>query len=119
LAYGNYHEGPARGNTMTAMLDLPRARVTPPKAPCTADPDRWADGDNDPALRAACRGCFRRFDCAKGALDTKGAEGIWSGIFIPPNRDWRGRNHALLRLQSLATIGGHVVTDATAKPSRP
>jgi WhiB family redox-sensing transcriptional regulator len=104
---------------MTVMLDLPRTKVAPPTAPCTADPDRWADGENDPALRALCRGCYRRFDCAKDALNTRGAEGIWSGIFIPPNRDWRGRNHALLRLRSLATIGGHVVPDVPARHPRP
>ncbi|MDP9115679.1 MAG: WhiB family transcriptional regulator [Actinomycetota bacterium] len=105
---------------MTAMLDLSRTRPAQAKAPCTLDPDRWAEGDNDPALRAACRGCFRRFDCARDALETRGAEGIWSGIFIPPLRDWRGRNHALLRLRSLATIGGHVVavTDISTKGHR-
>ena len=100
---------------MTAMLDHSHGRVAPLKAPCTADPDRWAEGVNDPALRAMCRGCFRRFDCAKDALNTNGAEGIWSGIFIPPLRDWRGRNHALLRLHSLATIGGHVTADRPVK----
>ena len=36
---------------------------------------------------------YRIPDCAKDALNTNGAEGIWSGIFIPPLRDWRGRNH--------------------------
>jgi WhiB family redox-sensing transcriptional regulator len=96
---------------MTAMLDLPHGRVAPVQSPCTVDPDRWAEGTNEPALRAMCRGCHRRFDCAKDALDTPGAEGIWSGIFIPPTRDYRGRNHAMLRLQSLATIGKHVVAD--------
>jgi WhiB family transcriptional regulator, redox-sensing transcriptional regulator len=108
---------------VTAMLDFPRTKsikslTTQPKAPCTADPDRWAEGENDPTLRALCRGCHRRFDCAKDALETKGAEGIWSGIFIPPNRDWRGRNHALLRLHSLATIGGHVVADLPTTVTR-
>lgn len=103
---------------MTAMLDLRHGQVPALKAPCTLDPDRWAEGVNDPALRAQCRGCHRRFDCANDALNTHGAEGIWSGIFIPPLRDWRGRNHAMLRLRSLATIGGHVVAAPPAKGAR-
>ena len=92
---------------MTSTLTPPAASMVKPKAPCTADPDRWGEGENDPALRALCRTCHRRFECANDALHTKNAEGIWSGIFIPSNRDWRGRNHAMMRLRSLATIGGY------------
>ena len=65
-----------------------------------ADPD-------DSEVKALCRGCPRRWLCAKEALETPGAEGMWSAVFIP--KTGRGRNFALRQLRSLATYGGYRV----------
>jgi WhiB family redox-sensing transcriptional regulator len=83
---------------MTVMLDARPYKTT--AAPCLADPDRWATGGEDPELKALCRGCPRRWQCAKEALETPGAEGMWSGVNIPATG--RGRNFALRQLRSLA-----------------
>jgi WhiB family transcriptional regulator, redox-sensing transcriptional regulator len=93
---------------MTVILDA-RPRKSP-AAPCRSDPDRWAVGGDDPELKAQCRGCPRRWLCAKEALETPGAEGMWSGVNIPATG--RGRTFALRQLQSLATHGGYTVRDA-------
>lgn len=73
------------------------------KPPCLADPDRWAEGGNDPELKALCRGCPRRWVCAKEALETPAAVGMWSGVHLP--KDGRGRMFALRQLRSLAAHG--------------
>jgi WhiB family redox-sensing transcriptional regulator len=91
---------------VTVTIDEPRPATTPP---CLDDPDRWAAGGEDPDLKALCRGCPRRWLCAKEALKTPGAEGMWSGVNIP--KDGRGRAFALRQLRSLAAHGGHVVAD--------
>ena len=94
----------------------PRPATTPlPVAttPCRADPDRWAAGGNDPELKALCRGCPRRWLCAKEAVETPRAEGIWAGVNIP--REGRGRKFALRQLRSLAAHGGY---DTAAAPTR-
>jgi WhiB family redox-sensing transcriptional regulator len=46
--------------------------------------------------------------CAKDALTTPGAEGVWSAVYIP-SEGRRARNTALRQLRSLATYGGHNV----------
>jgi WhiB family redox-sensing transcriptional regulator len=67
--------------------------------PCAADPDRWLEAGDDPELKALCRGCPRRFACAKDALNTPAAVGMWSAVYLPP--DGRGRQFALRQLRSL------------------
>lgn len=86
---------------MTVMLDKPPTQTS---SPCVADPDRWAAGGDDPALKTLCRGCPRRFVCAKEALNTPGIEGMVAGVFLP--KEGRGRAFALRQLQSLAAYGG-------------
>jgi len=82
-------------------------RPTSMAPPCLADPDRWAEGSDDLELKTLCRGCPRRWLCAKEALHTPGAEGMWSGVNIP--REGRGRRFALRQLRSLASHGGYDV----------
>ena len=89
---------------MTVTIDKP---VSAPTPPCVADPDRWAAGGEDPELKALCRACPRRWSCARQALKTPGAQGMWSGVNIP--KDGRGRAFALRQLRSLAAHGGHDV----------
>jgi WhiB family redox-sensing transcriptional regulator len=86
---------------VTVTLDRPSTQTF---GPCVADPDRWAEGGNDPELRALCRGCPRRFLCAKDALDTPGIEGVVAAVFVP--KEGRGRTFALRQLQSLAAYAG-------------
>jgi WhiB family redox-sensing transcriptional regulator len=69
-----------------------------------SDPDRWFDSDDDPQLKALCRGCARRFVCAKDALESPRVEGMIAAIFIP--KSGRQRSHALRQLQSLAAHAG-------------
>jgi WhiB family transcriptional regulator, redox-sensing transcriptional regulator len=89
---------------MTVMLDNPRTLPTPP---CLDDPDRWLDCGDDPELKALCRACPRRWSCAKEALETPGAEGMWSGVNIP--EAGRGRAFAMRQLRSLADYGGRLL----------
>uniref|UniRef100_A1UPL1 4Fe-4S Wbl-type domain-containing protein n=1 Tax=Mycobacterium sp. (strain KMS) TaxID=189918 RepID=A1UPL1_MYCSK len=97
------------GATVTVTLERPVVRNS--TQPCISDPDRWAAGGQDPELKALCRGCPRRWQCAKDALDTPGAEGMWSGVHIP--KEGRGRKFALRQLRSLAAHGGlHVGAEA-------
>jgi WhiB family redox-sensing transcriptional regulator len=69
------------------------------------NPDRWADGGDDPALKALCRGCARRWLCATEALKTPGIEGMIAGVYLPD--DGRARVFALRQLQSLAAYAGY------------
>jgi WhiB family redox-sensing transcriptional regulator len=80
-------------------------------SPCTQNPDRWANATaDDIEIKALCRGCPRRWRCAKEALETPGAQGMWSAVHIP--KDGRGRVFALRQLRSLAAHGGfNVDTD--------
>ncbi|UMB71722.2 WhiB family transcriptional regulator [Mycobacterium paraterrae] len=80
--------------------------------PCFADADRWFDGGDDPALKALCRACPRRWACAEDALKTPGAQGIWSGVHIPEYG--RRRAFALRQLRSLAAYGRQARSDAVA-----
>jgi WhiB family redox-sensing transcriptional regulator len=83
--------------TLTPTFDAPR---TLSAAPCLEDADRWVDGGDDPELKALCRACPRRWPCAKEALKTPEAQGMWSGVNIPERG--RGRAFALRQLRSLA-----------------
>lgn len=87
---------------MTVMLEKPSIRTV---TPCVLDPDRWDAGGDDPALKALCRGCPRRFRCAKEAIETPGVEGMVAGVHVPS--EGRGRQFALRQLQSLAAYGGY------------
>jgi WhiB family transcriptional regulator, redox-sensing transcriptional regulator len=90
-----------------------RTRPSQPMPPCLADPDRWSEaGDDDAELKGLCRGCPRRSLCAKEAVETPGAEGLWSGVFIP--KAGRARKFALRQLASLAEHGGYVVRPKSA-----
>jgi WhiB family redox-sensing transcriptional regulator len=72
--------------------------------PCTQDPDRWLSA-TDEATKAICRGCPRRWRCARDAVEMPAAEGMWAGIAIPGSA--RGRSFALRQLRSLAERGGY------------
>ncbi len=71
---------------------------------------------NDPELKALCRGCPRRWLCAKEALETPAAVGMWSGVHLP--KDGRGRMFALRQLRSVAAHGGASPAKATDKRRR-
>lgn len=79
--------------------------VTPTVTPCMTNPDRWADGGDDPALKSLCRSCPRRWLCAKEALHTPGIEGMVAGVHLP--KEGRPRTFALRQLQSLAAYAGY------------
>jgi len=83
-------------------LDQP---VTQTVTPCMTNPDRWADGGDDPALKSLCRSCPRRWLCAKEALHTPGIKGMVSGVYLP--KEGRARTFALRQLQSLAAYAGY------------
>ncbi|MGA9374384.1 MAG: WhiB family transcriptional regulator [Mycobacterium sp.] len=72
-------------------------------APCTQNPDRWTTVADEGA-KALCRACPRRWQCAKEACATPGAEGLWAGIVLPPAG--RSRQFALKQLRSLAERNG-------------
>jgi WhiB family redox-sensing transcriptional regulator len=87
---------------MTVTLDRPPTQTV---SPCLADPDRWAEGGDDPELKALCRSCPRRWLCAKEALQTPAIEGMVAGVYVA--RDGRARAFALRQLQSLAAYAGY------------
>ncbi len=76
------------------------------KGPCTRDPDRWTT-TIDEGAKALCRACPLRWQCAKEACTTPGAEGVWAGIMIPESG--RARRFALRQLRSLAELNGYPV----------
>jgi WhiB family redox-sensing transcriptional regulator len=73
---------------------------------CTRDPDRWMTGTDDGA-KALCRACPRRWPCAREAVESPGAEGLWAGVVIPETG--RARTFALRQLRSLAERNGYPV----------
>jgi WhiB family transcriptional regulator, redox-sensing transcriptional regulator len=81
----------------------PVARI---ETPCLTDPDRWTECHPRQLaeLKSLCRGCPRRFLCAKEALDTPFIEGLVAGVFVP--HEGRPRQFAMKQLQSLAAYGG-------------
>jgi WhiB family redox-sensing transcriptional regulator len=76
---------------------------------CTRDPDRWTSNPDDEA-KALCRVCPRRWPCAREAVESPGAEGLWAGIVIP--EDGRPRAFALRQLRSLAERNGYPTREA-------
>lgn len=70
--------------------------------PCQEDPERWVGGTDDASARLLCRGCSMRLTCARKALETPCAQGIWGGIFVPPNG--RSRRFALEKLRHLQEV---------------
>jgi WhiB family redox-sensing transcriptional regulator len=77
-----------------------------PVGACIRDPERWTV-QADEGAKAICRGCPRRWRCAREACETPGAEGIWAGILIP--EAGRARRFALTQLRSLAELNGFPV----------
>jgi WhiB family transcriptional regulator, redox-sensing transcriptional regulator len=75
------------------------------ETPCVSDPNLWTEAGDDPSLKSLCRGCPRRFLCAKEALDTPFVEGMVAGVYVP--KEGRPRHFALRQLQSLAAYGGY------------
>jgi WhiB family redox-sensing transcriptional regulator len=86
---------------MTAALPL--ATIV---GACVQDPDRWFDTPDEEA-KAICRSCPLRWLCARAAVETPGAEGLWAGVVIP--EEGRGRTFALKQLRTLAAFGGYPV----------
>lgn len=83
---------------------------------CQVDPDRWTERADEGA-KALCRECPLRWQCAREACETAGAEGLWAGIVIPEGG--RGRTFALRQLRSLAERGGYPVRKRRRYPSWP
>lgn len=77
-----------------------------PVGACTRDPERWTTTADEDA-KAICRGCPRRWMCARDAVELPRAEGLWAGIVIPEGG--RGRTFALKQLRSLAERHGYPV----------
>jgi WhiB family transcriptional regulator, redox-sensing transcriptional regulator len=76
---------------------------------CTQDPDRWTTTP-DAEAKALCRACPRRWQCAREAVKSPGAEGLWAGVVIP--EAGRGRAFALGQLRSLAERNGYPVRES-------
>lgn len=72
------------------------------------DPDRWTTTPDDEA-KTLCRACPRRWLCARDAVESAGAEGLWAGVVIPESG--RARAFALGQLRSLAERNGYPVRD--------
>ncbi len=82
-----------------------------PLGACTQDPDRWTTAPDAEAI-ASCRACPRRWMCAREAVESAGAEGLWAGVVIAESG--RPRAFALRQLRSLAERNGYPVRE-TAK----
>jgi WhiB family transcriptional regulator, redox-sensing transcriptional regulator len=76
---------------------------------CAKDPDRWTTAPDDEA-KALCRACPRRWLCAREAVESTGAEGLWAGVVIP--EAGRARTFALGQLRSLAERNGYPVRES-------
>lgn len=96
---------------MTAALHLELS-----VGPCAQDPDRWMEATDD-ATKAICRGCPRRWLCAREACEMSGATGMWAGIVVPESG--RGRTFALRQLRSLAERGGYPVRKPQRRRPKP
>ncbi|BBZ42160.1 WhiB family transcriptional regulator [Mycobacterium conspicuum] len=77
---------------------------------CTQDPDRWTlvpGKGPDVEAKVLCRACPRRWLCARDAVESPGAEGLWAGVVIP--EAGRARTFALRQLRSLAERNGYPI----------
>lgn len=63
----------------------------------------------DDEAKTLCRACPRRWLCARDAVESAGAEGLWAGVVIPESG--RARAFALGQLRSLAERNGYPVRD--------
>ena len=88
--------------TVTALYNIPLGV-------CTTDPDRWTTAPDSEA-KALCRACPRRWPCARDAVQSPGAEGLWGGVVIPEGG--RARTFALAQLRDLAERNGYPVRPA-------
>lgn len=79
--------------TVTALYEVPLGV-------CTQDPDRWTTTPDDEA-KTLCRACPRRWLCARDAVESAGAEGLWAGVVIPESG--RARAFAALDVDSART----------------
>jgi WhiB family transcriptional regulator, redox-sensing transcriptional regulator len=75
---------------------------------CTKDPDRWTTSP-DAESKALCRACPRRWQCAREAVESPSAQGLWAGVVIPESG--RPRTFALNQLRSLAERNGYPVRE--------
>lgn len=80
-----------------------------PLGVCTQNPDRWTETP-DAEAKALCRACPRRWMCARDAVESKVAEGLWAGVVIPEGG--RARAFALGQLRSLAERNGYPVRES-------
>ena len=80
-----------------------------PLGACTRDPDRWTSTPDAEAI-ALCRACPRRWLCAREAVESPGAEGLWAGVVIPESG--RRRAFALRQLRSLAERNGYPLRES-------
>jgi WhiB family redox-sensing transcriptional regulator len=87
--------------TLTTLYNIPLGA-------CTKDPDRWTTSP-DAEAKAHCRACPRRWLCAREAVESPGAVGLWAGVVIPESG--RPRAFALGQLRSLAERNGYPVRD--------
>lgn len=94
--------------TVTALYEVPLGV-------CTQDPDRWTTTPDDEA-KTLCRACPRRWLCARDAVESAGAEGLWAGVVIPESG--RARAFALGQLRSLAERNGYPVRDHRVSANR-
>lgn len=92
---------------MTSRTDSHTAVLELPFGPCTQDPQRWTL-QIDEGAKALCRQCPRRWQCARDAVESPGAEGLWAGIVIPESG--RPRSFALRQLRELAERNGYPVS---------
>ena len=80
-----------------------------PLGACSKDPDRWTTTP-DAAAKALCRACPRRWPCAREAVQSAGAEGLWARVVIPESG--RPRAFALRQLRSLAERNGYPIRES-------
>ena len=100
-----FPEGPMT-MTATVLYEIPLYEI--PLGVCTQDPDRWTETP-DAEAKTLCRACPRRWTCARDAVESSGAEGLWAGVVIPDAG--RTRSFALNQLRSLAERNGYPVRD--------
>jgi WhiB family transcriptional regulator, redox-sensing transcriptional regulator len=98
-------------NATTTTLHKPLYEI--PLGVCTQNPDRWTTTPDDEA-KMLCRACPRRWMCAKDAVESSGAEGLWAGVVIP--EAGRARAFALNQLRSLAERNGHPARERRTLP---